>query len=133
MLTHGNLLSNAHMLKRYWHWRTPAEGGDVLIHALPIFHVHGLFVASHGALLAGAQDALVRPLRRRRVIARLPRATVFMGVPTLYVRLLGEPALTRDACRNMRALHQRLGAAAGRHLRRSSASAPATPSSSATA
>ena len=49
MLSHGNLVSNALTLKSYWGWRTPAEGGDVLIHALPIFHVHGLFVASHGA------------------------------------------------------------------------------------
>ena len=46
MLTHGNLLSNARTLKDYWRWRSPAAGGDVLIHALPIFHVHGLFVAS---------------------------------------------------------------------------------------
>src|SRR5207237_1067442 len=54
MLTHGNLLSNAVTLKTYWGWRNADEGADVLIHALPIFHVHGLFVASHGALLAGA-------------------------------------------------------------------------------
>jgi malonyl-CoA/methylmalonyl-CoA synthetase len=102
MLSHGNLLSNAVTLKRYWGWRTPAEGGDVLIHALPIFHVHGLFVASHGALLAGARMLWLSRFDAGRVIALLPRATVFMGVPTLYVRLLAEPALSRDACRHMR-------------------------------
>ena len=54
MLTHGNMLSNAQVLKDYWGWRS-AQGGDVLIHALPIFHVHGLFVAIHGALLNGSK------------------------------------------------------------------------------
>jgi len=102
MLTHGNLLSNAVTLKSYWGWRTPAEGGDVLIHALPIFHVHGLFVASHGALLAGAKMLWLGRFDARRVVELLPRATVFMGVPTLYVRLLAEPTLSREACRNMR-------------------------------
>ncbi|HEV7574711.1 MAG TPA: malonyl-CoA synthase, partial [Caldimonas sp.] len=102
MLTHGNLLSNAVTLKRYWRWRSPAEGGDVLIHALPIFHVHGLFVASHGALLVGAKMLWLGRFDARRVVELLPRATVFMGVPTLYVRLVAEPTLTRDACRGMR-------------------------------
>jgi malonyl-CoA/methylmalonyl-CoA synthetase len=103
MLTHGNLLSNALTLKTTWGWRTPEEqGGDVLIHALPIFHVHGLFVASHGALLAGARMLWLGRFDPAKVAALLPRATVFMGVPTLYVRLLGEPGLTRGACRNMR-------------------------------
>ena len=75
----------------------------MLIHALPIFHVHGLFVASHGALLNGSKMiwfVALRPARRRsRACAE---ATVFMGVPTLYVRLLAEPALTREACAHMR-------------------------------
>ena len=98
MLTHGNLLSNALTLKRYWGWRP----GDVLIHALPIFHVHGLFVATHGALLNGSKMIWLARFDARAVVARLPDATVFMGVPTLYVRLLAEPAFTREACRNMR-------------------------------
>ena len=98
MLTHGNLLSNAAMLKDYWGWRP----GDVLIHALPIFHVHGLFVAIHGALINGSKMLWMGKFDPKRVIARLPEATVFMGVPTLYVRMLAEPALTREACRNMR-------------------------------
>jgi malonyl-CoA/methylmalonyl-CoA synthetase len=102
MLTHGNLLSNALTLKDYWGWRRPEAGGDVLIHALPIFHVHGLFVASHGALLAGAKMLWLARFDAKKVVALLPRATLFMGVPTLYVRLLGEASLTRQACRSMR-------------------------------
>jgi len=98
MLTHGNLLSNARVLKDYWGWKP----GDVLVHALPIFHVHGLFVASHGALLNGSRMIWFNRFDARAVVARLPEATVFMGVPTLYVRMLAEPGLTREACRNMR-------------------------------
>ncbi len=102
MLTHGNLLSNARVLKDYWGWRSADQGGDVLIHALPIFHVHGLFVASHGALLTGSRMIWFQKFDPRAVIARLPEASVFMGVPTLYVRMLAEPALTREACAQMR-------------------------------
>jgi malonyl-CoA/methylmalonyl-CoA synthetase len=98
MLTHGNLLSNARTLHDYWGW----QASDVLIHALPIFHVHGLFVASHGALLAGAKMLWFNKFEPRAVIAQLPRASVFMGVPTLYVRLLADPGLTREACARMR-------------------------------
>jgi malonyl-CoA/methylmalonyl-CoA synthetase len=102
MLSHGNLLSNARTLKEAWGWRSAAEGGDVLIHVLPIFHVHGLFVASHGALLNGSRMIWFSRFDPKAVVARLPEATVFMGVPTLYVRLLAEPGLTKDACRAMR-------------------------------
>ena len=98
MLTHGNLTSNAQVLNHAWGW----ERRDVLIHALPMFHVHGLFVASHGALLAGAKMIWFARFDARAVAARLPEATVFMGVPTLYVRLLAEPGLTRQACAGMR-------------------------------
>jgi malonyl-CoA/methylmalonyl-CoA synthetase len=102
MLSHGNMLSNAQMLKSYWGWRTPAQGGDVLIHALPIFHVHGLFVAIHGALINGSKMIWLAKFDPRLVLQKLPEATVFMGVPTLYVRLLAEPGLTLEACKNMR-------------------------------
>jgi malonyl-CoA/methylmalonyl-CoA synthetase len=105
MLTHGNLLSNARMLKDYWGWTTtggPGGQGDVLIHALPIFHVHGLFVAVHGALLNGSKMLWFSRFDPKKVIARLPDATMFMGVPTLYVRMLAEPSLTREAVRHMR-------------------------------
>ncbi|MDE2416546.1 MAG: malonyl-CoA synthase [Burkholderiales bacterium] len=102
MLTHGNLLSNARVLQKYWGWRTPEQGGDVLIHALPIFHVHGLFVAIHGALINGSKMLWMAKFDPKAVLQAMPRATVFMGVPTLYVRMLTEPGLTRDAVRNMR-------------------------------
>jgi malonyl-CoA/methylmalonyl-CoA synthetase len=98
MLTHENLLSNAQVLKTYWGW----EPDDVLIHALPIFHVHGLFVALHGALINGSKMLWVGKFDPKTVVRLLPRATVFMGVPTLYVRMLAEPSLTRQACRSMR-------------------------------
>ena len=98
MLTHGNLLSNAVVLKSYWGWKR----GDVLIHALPIFHVHGLFVALHGALLNGSKMLWQGRFDPKWVIGKLPEATVFMGVPTLYVRMLAEPSLQRQACSNMR-------------------------------
>ena len=102
MLSHGNLLSNAKVLQTYWGWRTPKQGGDVLIHALPIFHVHGLFVAIHGALINGSKMIWLSKFDPKTVLHAMPRATVFMGVPTLYVRLLGEPGLDKDAVRNMR-------------------------------
>ena len=102
MLSHGNLLSNALVLKDFWGWRTREEGGDVLIHALPIFHVHGLFVAIHGALINGSKMIWLAKFDAKKVLEKLPEATVFMGVPTLYVRLLAEPGLTREACRTMR-------------------------------
>ena len=98
MLTHGNLLSNARVLHDFWGW----QAGDVLLHALPIFHVHGLFVASHGALLNGSKMIWFARFDAHAVAARLPEATVFMGVPTLYVRLLAEPGFTRESCRQMR-------------------------------
>jgi len=102
MLSHGNLLSNARVLQALWGWRSASEGGDVLIHALPLFHVHGLFVAVHGALLNGSKMIWFSKFDARAVTARLGEATVFMGVPTLYVRLLAEPAFNTEACRTMR-------------------------------
>ncbi len=98
MLSHGNLSSNATVLHLAWRWRR----GDVLLHALPIFHVHGLFVASHGALLAGAKMIWLDRFDPATVCAQLPRATVFMGVPTMYVRLLDSDAFDRRAVAGMR-------------------------------
>jgi malonyl-CoA/methylmalonyl-CoA synthetase len=98
MLSHGNMLSNALVLKDYWGWKP----GDVLIHALPIFHVHGLFVALHGALINGSKMIWCAKFDPKFVVRKMPEATVFMGVPTLYVRLLNEPALDNNAVRNMR-------------------------------
>ncbi len=98
MLSHGNMLSNAQTLQKVWAWKPD----DVLIHALPIFHVHGLFVASHGALLNGSKMIWFSRFDPRAVIRRLADATVFMGVPTLYVRMLAEGALDQNACKHMR-------------------------------
>jgi malonyl-CoA/methylmalonyl-CoA synthetase len=98
MLSHGNMLSNTLVLKDYWGWKK----GDVLIHALPIFHVHGLFVAIHGALINGSKMIWMAKFDPALVIAHMRRATVFMGVPTLYVRMLTEPGLTKEATKNMR-------------------------------
>ncbi len=105
MLTHGNMLSNALTLKDYWGWtRTggPEGRGDVLIHALPIFHVHGLFVAIHGALINGSKMIWMAKFDPKRAIAYMKQATVFMGVPTLYVRMLAEPSLNKTAVASMR-------------------------------
>ena len=114
MLSHGNMLSNALVLKDYWGWKKPGAslaksgaslaqgGGDVLIHALPIFHVHGLFVALHGALINGSKMIWLGKFDPKLVLRKMPEATVFMGVPTLYTRLLAEPGLNADAVRNMR-------------------------------
>ena len=102
MLSHGNLLSNARVLHKAWGWGNAGKGGDVLIHALPIFHVHGLFVAIHGALLSGSKMIWLSRFDPKTVLSCFARATVFMGVPTLYVRLLAEPGLSSEAVRNMR-------------------------------
>jgi len=98
MLSHRNLASNAQVLKEFWGWRSD----DVLLHMLPIFHVHGLFVASHGALLAGAKMIWLPRLDIDQALHYLPRSTVMMGVPTYYVRLLADSRFTREVCRNMR-------------------------------
>jgi malonyl-CoA/methylmalonyl-CoA synthetase len=98
MLSQRNLLSNAQTLQRYWDW----QPGDVLLHALPIFHVHGLFVAIHAALLNGSKMLWFNRFDAAAVLRRLNEASVFMGVPTMYVRMLAEAGLSPAACRNMR-------------------------------
>ena len=98
MLSHGNLHSSAACLHGYWGF----AASDVLLHALPIFHVHGLFVAIHAALFSGCAMLWHGKFEPQKVLADLPRATVFMGVPTFYTRLLAMPALTPQACANMR-------------------------------
>lgn len=97
-LTHGNLASNAQTLHTLWGW----VPGDVLIHALPIFHVHGLFVAVHCALLNASTMLWMAKFQPQQALEWLPQATVFMGVPTLYVRLLQEADLTPERCAHMR-------------------------------
>jgi malonyl-CoA/methylmalonyl-CoA synthetase len=98
MLSHRNLGSNASTLVDYWGFTR----GDVLLHALPIYHVHGLFVACHCALLAGARMLWLARFDAAEVRALLPRASVMMGVPTFYTRLLGLPEFGADDCRSIR-------------------------------
>jgi malonyl-CoA/methylmalonyl-CoA synthetase len=98
VLSHGNLASNAQVLHDYWRW----QEGDVLLHALPLFHIHGLFVAAHGALLNGSKMIFLPRFEPAPVLRHLPRATVFMGVPTYYVRLLADDDFERELCANMR-------------------------------
>jgi malonyl-CoA/methylmalonyl-CoA synthetase len=98
MLTHRNLVSNALALLGFWKFRP----GDVLIHSLPLFHVHGLFVALHTALLNASRIILLPRFDAGPVMKHFARATVFMGVPTYYVRLLGEAALDKALCAHMR-------------------------------
>ncbi len=98
MITHGNLAANGLALKEIWGFTS----NDVLLHALPIFHIHGLFVACHCVLLSGSKMLFIPRFNADTVIKLLPRATVLMGVPTFYTRLLDNPAFTSDVCRNMR-------------------------------
>lgn len=98
MITHENLVSNAETLCDYW----GCVSGDVLLHALPIFHVHGLFVALHTALLSGASIIWHSKFELEQVLKDLPRATVMMGVPTFYTRLLGTPKFTKEQCAKLR-------------------------------
>jgi malonyl-CoA/methylmalonyl-CoA synthetase len=98
MLTHRNLASNALALVEAWGFTR----GDVLLHALPIYHVHGLFVAIHCVLLSGARMLWLPKFDAREVASLLPRATVMMGVPTFYSRLLAEPSFSRESCRTIR-------------------------------
>ena len=98
MLTHENLTSNALTLIDCWRFTS----ADRLIHALPIFHTHGLFVAVNVALLSGATMIFQDRFDPATAIAAMPKATSLMGVPTFYTRLLDHPGLTREACANMR-------------------------------
>ncbi len=98
MLTHGALASNTATLVDYWRF-TP---DDVLIHALPIFHTHGLFVATNVALMAAAAMIFLPKFSPDAIFAAMPIATTLMGVPTFYTRLLDDPRLTKDITKNMR-------------------------------
>lgn len=98
MLTHGNLASNSVTLVDYWGW----QDDDVLLHALPIFHVHGLFIALHCAMLKASPMIFLNNFDAATVLSQIPEATVMMGVPTFYTRLLGREELDLDLCRGMR-------------------------------
>jgi malonyl-CoA/methylmalonyl-CoA synthetase len=98
MLSHSNLGSNTLTLRDTWGFTSD----DVLIHALPVFHTHGLFVATHCVLLSGSRMLFLNRFDADTVLDLLPRATAMMGVPTFYTRLLASPRLTREACAHVR-------------------------------
>ncbi len=98
MLSHGNLASNAFTLRDIWRF----TADDVLLHALPVFHTHGLFVATNVTLASGAAMILLPGFETEAVMAALPRSTVMMGVPTFYIRLLGDARFDRELVSHMR-------------------------------
>ena len=98
MLTHNNLKDNAQTLHKLWGWQT----GDVLLHALPINHAHGLFVAIHCALLNASKMFFLPGFDRDTVLKLLPKSTVMMGVPTFYTRLLASEDFGPQVCQQMR-------------------------------
>ena len=98
MLTHGNLVANGMALRDAWGF----TADDVLFHALPLFHVHGLFISTHCVLLSGARMVFHRKFDAAAALRCLPRCTVMMGVPTFYTRLLSEPGFDRAAAASIR-------------------------------
>lgn len=98
MLTQENLLSNALTLVKEWQF----TADDVLLHALPIFHTHGLFVATNVTLVAGGSMVFMSKFDQDAIIENMPRATTMMGVPTFYTRLLGDDCFTKELTTHMR-------------------------------
>lgn len=98
MLSHDNLLSNARVLAQEWHFGPD----DVLLHALPIFHTHGLFVAANVMLLSGGAMIWLPKFDIAQIMRLLPQASAMMGVPTFYTRLLDQPGFDRDLVAHMR-------------------------------
>lgn len=98
MLSQGNLLSNAEALTECWQFTSD----DVLLHALPIFHTHGLFVATNVMLMAGGSMIFLPKFDLDQMLKQMPKATTMMGVPTFYTRLLGDARFTKDLTSHMR-------------------------------
>ena len=98
MLSHNNLFSNTRELLRIWKF----NGNDVLLHALPIYHIHGLFVACNLCLLSGAKIYFIKKFQTETVIEYLPKSTVMMGVPTFYTRLIESNKLNIQITKNIR-------------------------------
>ena len=98
MLSHGNLLSNAKSLVKIWHFTSD----DILIHALPTYHTHGLFVATNTIMLAGAAIIYLPKFDATQIINLMSRASTLMGVPTFYTRLLDHPELNQERAKNIR-------------------------------
>lgn len=115
MMTQMNLWSNAATLEKLWGFK----GDDTLLHALPIFHTHGLFIACHCVMLSGSKMFFLPKFDRDQVMALLPRSTVMMGVPTFYVRLLSGDDFNKDVTSNMRLFISGLRRFCRKPLRRS--------------
>jgi len=98
MISHGNIESNSKVLSKSWGWQTD----DVMLHALPIYHVHGLFVGSHLPVMNGSPVIFLNRFDADEIVALLPKSTVYMGVPTNYTRLLAQQELGKESCKNMR-------------------------------
>jgi malonyl-CoA/methylmalonyl-CoA synthetase len=98
MISHGNLVSNARALVDYW----KISGDDLLLHALPIFHIHGLFVACNSLLMAGGSMLFLSKFDAAEILRLLPQVNLLMGVPTFYTRLLDQAGLTHEAVAHMR-------------------------------
>lgn len=98
MISHGNLFENAKTLTHVWQW----QSDDIMLHALPVFHVHGLFVATHLPVLNSSTILFLNRFSAESVIEELPKASVYMGVPTHYTRLLQNPRFDQQNCVNMR-------------------------------
>lgn len=98
MISHGNLVSNARALVDAWQ----ITGEDWLLHALPIFHIHGLFVACNSLLMAGGSMLFLSKFDAAQMLRLMPQVNLLMGVPTFYTRLLDQPGLTREAVAHMR-------------------------------
>lgn len=98
MISHGNIESNSKVLSASWGWQC----NDVMLHALPIYHVHGLFVGSHLPVMNGSPIIFLNRFDAAAIVELLPTSTVYMGVPTNYTRLLAQPELGRESCKNMR-------------------------------
>jgi len=98
MLSHGNLVENVSVLVEYWGF----NHNDCLLHALPIFHVHGLFVAIGCVLMSGSSMRWLQGFEVDSTLENLPHSTVMMGVPTYYTRLLAQPRFTASSCESMR-------------------------------
>ena len=98
MITHSNIGTNAQTLSNCWGWQTQ----DIMLHALPIYHVHGLFVATHLPVMNGSAITYLDRFDPQQIISLLPSSTVYMGVPTNYTRLLTQPELSKQSCANMR-------------------------------
>ncbi len=98
MLSHDNLFSNTKELLQFWRF----DENDILLHALPIYHIHGLFVACNICLISGARIHFIKKFETEKVIEYLPKSTVMMGVPTFYTRLLESKKLSASVTKNIR-------------------------------